>query len=82
MEPLVLSIKETAKALGIGRSSVYALIKSGSLYAFKIGNRTLLTTESIRRLAQSGPTSRPVDSGSESEFRRIFETLRRTPNSK
>lgn len=54
MEPLVLSINETAKALGIGRSSVYALIKSGSLDAIKIGTRTLLTTESIRRLTQSG----------------------------
>lgn len=50
MEPLVISINETAKALGIGRSSVYALIKSGSLDAIKIGTRTLLTTESIRRL--------------------------------
>ena len=57
MEPLVLSINETAKTLGIGRSSVYALIKSGSLDAIKIGTRTLLTTESIRRLAQSGPAS-------------------------
>lgn len=53
MEPLVLSINEAAKALGIGRSSVYALIKSGSLDSIKIGTRTLLTTESIRRLAQS-----------------------------
>lgn len=57
MEPLVLSINETAKTLGIGRSSVYALIKSGSLDAIKIGTRTLLTTESIRRLAQSGLAS-------------------------
>ena len=53
MEPLVISVNETAKALGIGRSSVYALIKSGGLDAIKIGTRTLLTTESIRRLTQS-----------------------------
>ncbi|MCJ2184812.1 helix-turn-helix domain-containing protein, partial [Novosphingobium sp. 1949] len=53
MEPLAISINETAKALGVGRSSVYALIKSGSLDAIKIGRRTLLTTESIKRLAQS-----------------------------
>lgn len=57
MQPLVLSINETAKALGIGRSSVYALIKSGSLDAIKIGTRTLLTTESIRRLTQFGPAN-------------------------
>lgn len=56
MEPLAISINETAKTLGVGRSSVYALLKSGRLDAIKIGRRTLLTTESIKRLAQSGPT--------------------------
>ena len=53
MELLALSINDTAKALGIGRSSVYALLKSGRLDAIKIGRRTLLTTESVRRLAQT-----------------------------
>jgi excisionase family DNA binding protein len=53
MESLAISINDTAKVLGIGRSSVYALIKSGDLDTMKIGRRTLLTTESIRRLAQS-----------------------------
>lgn len=53
MELLAISINNTAKALGIGRSSVYALLKSGRLDAIKIGRRTLLTTESIKRLAQS-----------------------------
>lgn len=53
MEPIAISINDTAKALGVGRSSVYTLIKSGGLDAIKIGRRTLLTTESIRRLAQS-----------------------------
>lgn len=53
MEPVAISINDTAKALGVGRSSVYELIKSQKLDAIKIGRRTLLTTESIRRLAQS-----------------------------
>ena len=52
MEPLAISINQTAKALSIGRSSVYALLKSGRLEAIKIGRRTLLTTESIKRLSQ------------------------------
>ncbi|WP_295529293.1 helix-turn-helix domain-containing protein [Novosphingobium sp. Chol11] len=53
MELLAISINDTAKALGVGRSSVYSLLKSGRLDAIKIGRRTLLTTESIKRLAQS-----------------------------
>ena len=53
MELLAISINDTAKALGIGRSSVYTLLKSGRLDAIKIGRRTLLTTKSIMRLAQS-----------------------------
>jgi len=56
MEILAISINDTAKALGIGRSSVYNLLKSGRLDAIKIGTRTLLTTESIKRLAQSKHT--------------------------
>jgi excisionase family DNA binding protein len=53
MEPLAVSINSAAKALGIGRSSVYALIKNGRLEVIKIGRRTLLTTASVRRLAQA-----------------------------
>ncbi|WP_447759687.1 helix-turn-helix domain-containing protein [Sphingopyxis panaciterrae] len=53
MEPLVISVNETAKALGIGRSSVYALIKSGGLDAIKIGTRTLITIASIARLTDA-----------------------------
>ncbi|PKP95598.1 MAG: excisionase [Alphaproteobacteria bacterium HGW-Alphaproteobacteria-14] len=53
MELLAISINDTAKALGVGRSSVYNLLKSGRLDAIKIGRRTLLTTESIKRLSQT-----------------------------
>jgi excisionase family DNA binding protein len=53
MELLAISINDAAKALGVGRSSVYSLLKSGRLDAIKIGRRTLLTTESIKRLSQT-----------------------------
>jgi excisionase family DNA binding protein len=50
MEQIAVSIKETAKALGLGRTSIYAMIADGRLEAFKIGRRTLVRVESIRRL--------------------------------
>lgn len=53
MEPLAISIKDTAKTLGLGRTSVYALIAQGRLEAIKIGRRTLVRVESIRLLVAS-----------------------------
>jgi excisionase family DNA binding protein len=50
MEPLAISVNGAAKALGIGRSSIYGLVEAGQLDAIKIGRRTLLTTASIYRL--------------------------------
>lgn len=50
MEPVALSINDTAKALSVGRTSVYVLISEGRLEAFKLGRRTLIRAESIRRL--------------------------------
>lgn len=54
MEPVAISINATARALSIGRSTVYKLIHSGELEALKIGTRTLVTTASLARLARPG----------------------------
>lgn len=50
MERLVYSVKETARLLSIGRTSIYAMIADGRLESFKIGRRTLIRGESIRGL--------------------------------
>lgn len=52
MEQLAISINDAAKALGIGRSSIYGLIKAQKLDVIKIGTRTLITTASLNRLTQ------------------------------
>lgn len=50
MQAKAYSINATASALGIGRSSVYQLIKHQQLAAFKLGRRTLVTAESVSEL--------------------------------
>lgn len=50
MEILATSINDTAKALGLGRTSIYAMIDDGRLEAFKLGRRTLVKVVSIRKL--------------------------------
>jgi excisionase family DNA binding protein len=47
---LALSVSETADTLGVGRNSVYGLIKAGKLKAVKLGARNTITTDSIRTL--------------------------------
>ncbi|MFN9848416.1 MAG: helix-turn-helix domain-containing protein [Alphaproteobacteria bacterium] len=50
MEPIATSINDTARALSLGRISVYALIREGRLETVKLGRRTLVRIASIRRL--------------------------------
>ena len=49
-----LSINDTARAIGIGRTKLYQLINDGELEAVKIGRRTLVKTASIQSLLERG----------------------------
>jgi excisionase family DNA binding protein len=53
MQPITATINDTAKALGLGRTSIYSLIREGRLEAIKLGRRTLIKVESIHRLIAS-----------------------------
>ena len=53
MEVIAASVKEAAKALSLGRTSIYALIRDGRLETIKLGRRTLIKAASIRRLLES-----------------------------
>jgi excisionase family DNA binding protein len=50
VEPITASINDTARAVGLGRTSIYALIREGRLETVKLGRRTLVRIASIRRL--------------------------------
>jgi excisionase family DNA binding protein len=53
MEPIAVSINEAAAILGIGRTSIYRLIKEGRLETVKLGRRNLVKTRSIKALAEA-----------------------------
>lgn len=57
MEEIAYSVNRTAKALGVGRSTIYKLIKTGQIDAIKIGTRTLITTASVARLVEPRPSA-------------------------
>lgn len=42
MEPISYSVREAARIIGLGKTSVYQLIKAGRLPIVKIGERTLI----------------------------------------
>jgi excisionase family DNA binding protein len=52
--PLLISVDEAAKTLGIGRTTAWALIKRGTLDTVRIGRRTLVTSGSVRVIAKEG----------------------------
>lgn len=54
-EPLALSVMETAKILGVGRSSVYEAIRTGQIPSLRFGKRILVPRAALNKvLAQAG----------------------------
>lgn len=43
-----LTIDEAVEATGIGRTKLFALLKSGDLAALKIGRRTLIRVDDLK----------------------------------
>ena len=53
MTTLSMSIKDAARTIGVGRTTVYSLINQRRLDTIKIGRRTLVKTDSIRALVEA-----------------------------
>jgi excisionase family DNA binding protein len=46
--PLLVSVESGAAALGIGRTQMFRLLRSGDVESLKIGARRLIPTDSLR----------------------------------
>ncbi|WP_346324298.1 excisionase family DNA-binding protein [Emcibacter sp. SYSU 3D8] len=53
LQPILCSISEAAKALGLGRSKTYELIAAGRLETVSIGRRRLIRIESVKTFAEN-----------------------------
>lgn len=51
-EPLAYRIQDACYMLGIGRTSLYELVKAGELKLIKIAGRTLVPRSEIERLTR------------------------------
>lgn len=51
-EKIAYTVPEALAAIGIGRTNLYKLAGQGKLDLRKVGGRTLVTAESLRRLVE------------------------------
>jgi excisionase family DNA binding protein len=54
---LAHTIADATKVSGIGRTTLYELIGAKKIDARKVGNRTLVTAESLRKYIESLPVA-------------------------
>ncbi|RZP19560.1 MAG: DNA-binding protein [Erythrobacter sp.] len=63
-EPIAMRVPEACRYLGIGRSTLYVLIGEGEIEIIKLGNSTLVLTESLRNLVERRRIPRVLAEGS------------------
>jgi excisionase family DNA binding protein len=56
-QPLTLTVEQTAKLLGIGRSTAYELVRTGDIPSLRLGRRIVVPRQSLADLL--GPRSTP-----------------------
>lgn len=53
-EPLAYRVDEACRTIGLGRTSLYELIKSGKIKPINIAGRTLIPRAELERLIAEG----------------------------
>lgn len=58
-QPISYSVQNAAAAVGISRAYLYQLIGEGKIVARKIGSRTVIPADELRRFVNSQPAFVP-----------------------
>jgi excisionase family DNA binding protein len=53
LKPLAVTIPTAGKIIGVGRSTIYELLRDGTLASVKVRNRRLINFASLERLTKS-----------------------------
>jgi excisionase family DNA binding protein len=59
MEPILLPVLDAARAIGVSRSTLYALIAAGEISTRKIGRKTLIPRDDLTTFAARLARGRP-----------------------
>lgn len=62
-EPILLSVKDAAKVLGLSTWSMYQLLEKQAIESRYHGTRRLVVMSSLREYAESLPTTRDEEGG-------------------
>lgn len=52
LPPRFFSVDEAARELGVGRTSIYALLGSGRLRSVRVGRRRLIPGDALREIVE------------------------------
>jgi excisionase family DNA binding protein len=52
MERLTLTVEETAKALGVGRTTAYELVRTGQIPSLRLGRRLVIPRAALMKLLE------------------------------
>jgi predicted DNA-binding transcriptional regulator AlpA len=53
-QPIAVSIADATRICGLGRTTLYAQAKKGNLPLRRVGGRTLVLVDDLRRLVEDG----------------------------
>ncbi len=64
-DSLLMSLNDSAKALGVSKPTIYNLLRYNAIKAVKLGSRTMIPTQALRDYAASLKTREPEAPGKE-----------------